>query len=120
MSEQVTWCTSKIAVLKLLQILCSTITFVFLIEGRGQWGAYTLIFVSSLVIGILTLLTLFAYFWRVHANNKFPWISFELGFNLVACMFSGEFHHHRYVPPLNIGMRAETQDSHSYGGSGVE
>ncbi|KAI1731616.1 membrane-associating domain-containing protein [Ditylenchus destructor] len=119
MAELLTWFTTRLAVLKMLQILSSVITILFLIEGRTQWGAYTLIFVSAIVLAVVTFITLIAYFMEMHKRSKLPWELIEIGFNLVATilslvytgvlaydaskMFGGEFNHHRYHPPKNIG-----------------
>uniref|UniRef100_A0A914CV55 MARVEL domain-containing protein n=1 Tax=Acrobeloides nanus TaxID=290746 RepID=A0A914CV55_9BILA len=102
-------------------MLASLLIILFLIDGRVQWSVYTAIFVITIILLITTFLTLIVYFFRIHVQtkNQLPWVTIELLFNLVACvtslvfagilmydvikMYKGEFHHHKYVTPPNIG-----------------
>jgi len=118
----ITWCTGKLAILKGLQILCATMVVLFLLEGRSQWSAYTLIFVTAIALGVISFLTLLLYFLQVHRSESaksFPWVTFELAFNLIATVLclcfsavllydyiktsGGSWHHHRHLPARNIG-----------------
>ncbi|CAD5221064.1 unnamed protein product [Bursaphelenchus xylophilus] len=120
MAELVTWCTSRLAILKWLQILCALVAVLFLIDGRFQWKLYTFIFVACIVLAALSFLTLALYFFRVHSQNKqLPWVQTEIAFNSVAvvvCLLTcgiliydlanlanGHHNHHRYTAPANIG-----------------
>jgi len=120
MAELITkLCTTKLAILKWLQILCCMVTVLFLIDGRYQWVPYTAIFITDVFLGVLCFITMVIYFLQVHRQNKSKWTLFETVFNLsstilsltysilliydVMKMSSGEFHHHRYLPAQNIG-----------------
>ncbi|KAI6215016.1 hypothetical protein M3Y94_00335500 [Aphelenchoides besseyi] len=119
MAELVTWFTSRLAILKLVQLLCGFITIIFLIDGKAQWKFYTVIFMTVIFLCILTFLTLIVYFMRLHTQNNLPWVQIEMAFNAIAgvlClifaivliydffrMFNNEFTHHQYAPPPNIG-----------------
>ncbi|KAL3091365.1 hypothetical protein niasHS_007158 [Heterodera schachtii] len=120
MAELITkLCTTKLAILKWLQILCAVITVLFLIDGQRQSWFYTLVFVVSIVFGLLSLLTLIANFFLHSRNQSVPLPAFEIGFNALAAfvclafsvlltidsvrMFGDDFSHHRFLPPANIG-----------------
>uniref|UniRef100_A0A914GWU3 MARVEL domain-containing protein n=1 Tax=Globodera rostochiensis TaxID=31243 RepID=A0A914GWU3_GLORO len=120
MAELITkLCTTKLAILKWLQMLCAVISVLFLIDGRRQWWPYTLIFVVAIVLGILSLITLIANFFLQSQNGLVPLPLLEIGFNAFATalclgfavclsvdfakMVGGDFSHHRYLPPANIG-----------------
>ncbi|KAH7731917.1 Protein F53A3.1 [Aphelenchoides avenae] len=122
MAELITWCTTRLAILKWMQMLCSMLAVLFLIDGRIQWWVYTLIFISAIVLAIITFVTLILYFLRFHIQQGkgLPWQQLELLFNVVACvlcfiytgalvydyakMSGGQFGHHRFSPPANIGQ----------------
>ncbi|KAI6177212.1 hypothetical protein M3Y97_00882500 [Aphelenchoides bicaudatus] len=121
MAELITWLfTSRLANLKLLQLLCSIITILFLIDGRLQWGIYTVIFITTIILSVLTFLTLVVYFLRLQNQSGLPWIHIEILFNAAAAilcfifaailiydyakMAGGEFRHHKHLPPATIGQ----------------
>ncbi|KAI6241001.1 hypothetical protein M3Y99_00410400 [Aphelenchoides fujianensis] len=124
MAELVTWFTSRLAILKLLQLLCSFITIIFLVDGKIQWTFYSIVFIIAIILSIITFLTLVFYFLRLHVQQNNSSLGpnsrylQELAFNAIAAatslvfsavliydlarMWGGDFSHHRYGPPANI------------------
>lgn len=87
MAELITWLfTSRLANLKLLQLLCAFLTILFLIDGQMQWKAYSIIFISVIILAIVTAITLVFYFLRLQSQVQLPWVSVELLFNAIAAI----------------------------------
>ncbi|KHN71993.1 hypothetical protein Tcan_05810 [Toxocara canis] len=120
MTHSITWCVSRLPVLKWLQIIVCFVLMLFLMDGRAQWHFYTFAYVTTVVLIVCTFLLLVALYFELPAANKsLPWLYIEMGFDLIACllclivaavfvydfvlMTSGRFGHHKYMPPLNIG-----------------
>ncbi|KAE9550286.1 hypothetical protein FO519_006500 [Halicephalobus sp. NKZ332] len=119
MTEIVTWCVSKRAIFKHLQILCCLIAVLFLIDGRQQWKPYTVIMITDIVLAVIVILTLVLYFVQAQKKNQALWAKIELAFNFLAAiisfvfvgiliydyvkMDSNQFGHHQFSPPLKIG-----------------
>jgi heme/copper-type cytochrome/quinol oxidase subunit 4 len=124
MAEIITWCFSKRAILKWLQVLCCLLAILFLIDGKRQWQLYQFIFTVDILLAILTIVTLVIYFMHIHRSNQELWVKIELAFNAVAALasiiFSGfllydyiklennEYYHHQNLPPPDIGKTGWT------------
>lgn len=49
-----------------------------------QWKVYTFIFISTIILGVVTFITLVIYFLRLQSQAKLPWVTIEMFFNAVA------------------------------------
>uniref|UniRef100_A0A1I8A3I1 MARVEL domain-containing protein n=1 Tax=Steinernema glaseri TaxID=37863 RepID=A0A1I8A3I1_9BILA len=121
MAQVITWCVRPYAAAKWLQLLCFFLIVIFLLDGRIQWWPYTAIFIGSILGGIIVAVLLLIGFFEISRSlaAKMPWLTIEffinvalLVFTLVASgilvfdyfkMLGGEFQHHKYTPPANIG-----------------
>ncbi|TKR76009.1 hypothetical protein L596_017219 [Steinernema carpocapsae] len=101
--------------------LCFLLIVVFLLDGRIQWSPYTIIFLGSILGILIIVLLLLINFFEINRSlaSKMPWLTVEFLINvavLVFCliasgflifdyfkMIGGDFHHHQYMPPANIG-----------------
>ncbi|KAK0416031.1 hypothetical protein QR680_012258 [Steinernema hermaphroditum] len=121
MAQVITWCVRPYAAVKWLQLLCFFLIVIFLLDGRIQWWPYTAIFLGSIISAIVVAVLLLIGFFEINRSlsAKMPWLTTEFIINLVLLVFTlaasallvfdyfkmlgGEFHHHKYTPPANIG-----------------
>ncbi|CAJ0942746.1 unnamed protein product, partial [Mesorhabditis belari] len=121
MARQPNWFCTPLPTLKVMQIVCAVVIVLFFLDGRQQWWPYTFIFVLAIftMIGNAVLLALH-YFDVVRTNNAVPWLTVEMIWNgLLAALYlvvaitmsvdwwkmrNGQWMHHSYLPPKNIGQ----------------
>ncbi|KHN72009.1 hypothetical protein Tcan_05803 [Toxocara canis] len=75
MTHSITWCVSRLPVLKWLQIIVCFVLMLFLMDGRAQWHFYTFAYVTTVVLIVCTFLLLVALYFELPAANKsLPWL----------------------------------------------
>ncbi|VDM52498.1 unnamed protein product [Angiostrongylus costaricensis] len=99
------------------------IVVVFLIDGRIQWKAYSVIYALAFILIFGCTITLFLHYFEVQKiANQLPWIKLELFWNAISfvlCalgsavliwdwvqMRSGYLLHHSALTPHNIGEQS--------------
>uniref|UniRef100_A0A7I5E977 MARVEL domain-containing protein n=1 Tax=Haemonchus contortus TaxID=6289 RepID=A0A7I5E977_HAECO len=120
MTRSLNWFLTPIPILKLCQTVCCLLVIVFFIDGRIQWGTYTLIYTLSFVLAFGCMITLLLHYFEVPKESRGgPWTNMELLWNAIGCalcaigcivlvwdwwqMRSGRHHHHSTLAPRNIG-----------------
>ncbi|KAK6744733.1 hypothetical protein RB195_011449 [Necator americanus] len=120
MARPLSWFLTPLPILKLCELVCLLLVIVFFIDGRIQWGAYSMIYVSAFLLAFGCILTLLILYFEVPKMSKqVPWLQVELFWNVLGCalcaagcilltwdwwqMQSGRNQHHSRLAPKNIG-----------------
>ncbi|KAL6726107.1 hypothetical protein Aduo_008112 [Ancylostoma duodenale] len=120
MARPLSWFLTPLSILKVCELVCLLLVIVFFIDGRIQWGAYSVIYVLAFLLAFGCVLTLLLHYFEVpKASNQLPWLQIELLWNTLGCvlcaagcilltwdwwqMRSGRNHHHATLAPRNIG-----------------
>ncbi|EYB93743.1 hypothetical protein Y032_0179g725 [Ancylostoma ceylanicum] len=80
MARPLSWFLTPLSILKVCELVCLLLVIVFFIDGRIQWGAYSVIYALAFLLAFGCVLTLLIHYFEVpKASNQLPWLQIESG-----------------------------------------